>query len=467
MNAMFHLPNHTPRLAAAALVAAMGLLGCGVQQNPAVALPPGSDAQFLAPIGNFGLRLASGSVTGRVVDDRTKMGVPDVIVQVQYVSPAVQTRTDSSGNFSLTNVPQGSQVVVVNKPGYVYMATQGSIIATVMPNTTVSLPEIGLSPAIAAASNAYMTSIGGLVEPYGLAIDNNRGFLYAVDRIGWGNVLDRRCEVKKFNLAGGFVKRFGGSRLNVSKGNQSSSMFDVFTYLNWSYGIDVDTGGNVYVAEANKDRVVKFSSAGDYITSFKDGISNPFDVAVLNSGQIGVSSSGNNKVVLFDVNLTASSQDFSGTSNMPAVNGGFRGMCVDNANFIYLIDNSAGPGAAVKKYDGRGGKPVLQFGANGGSAPSQFRGATDIMVDNRDGDIYVVDSGNNRVERFDRDGRFISEFGSAGRSDGQFDRPYGIAIDKDGYIFVADSGNKRIEKFAPGRLLNNPNSANNVYYPTK
>ena len=63
--------------------------------------------------------------------------------------------------------------------------------------------------------------------------------------------------------------------------------------------------------------------------------------------------------------------------------------------------------------------------------------------------------------------RFISEFGSAGRGNGQFDRPYGIAIDKDGYVYVSDLGNKRIQKFAPGRMLNDPTSVNNVYYPTK
>ncbi|MNL77741.1 NHL repeat protein [compost metagenome] len=79
----------------------------------------------------------------------------------------------------------------------------------------------------------------------------------------------------------------------------------------------------------------------------------------------------------------------------------------------------------------------------------------------------MVDTGNNRVQRFDRDGRFISEFGNAGRGNGQFDRPYGIDIDKDGYIYVADTGNKRIQKFAPGRMFNDPNSLNNVYYPTK
>lgn len=455
-------------LAGLALAAAVVSIVTGCNKDPMMqALPAGDSDAFLSP-GAYGNRNApTGTVSGRVVDERTKMGVPDVFVEVQNVQPPVTARTDSSGNFILQNVPQGNMILVVNKPDYVYLATQGSLIANVMPNTTVSIPQVMLSPAIAAASNAFLTSIGGLVEPYGLAIDTNRGFLYAVDRIGWGNLLDRRCEVKKYNLSGGFVKRFAGDKFGLQQGNESGKLFDLFTHLNWSYGIDVDAGGNVYVAETNKDRVVKFSGDGEYITRFGDSVKNNYDVAVLNSGQIGVSSSGNSKVVLFDVNLAAASRDFSGTAGNAAVNGGFRGMAVDNANFIYVIDNSAGPGGAVKKYDARGSRPVLAFGANSGAGPSQFRGATDLAVDNRNGDVYVVDSGNNRVQRFDRDGRFISEFGSAGRGNSQFDRPFGIAIDKDGYLFVSDAGNKRIQKFAPGRIFNNVNSGSNVYYPTK
>lgn len=439
--------------------------GCGRYTNTP-SLPLGTESGMLSPtIGSY--RLPTGTVTGRIVDERTKMGIPDVWVEIQNVQPAVSTRTDSSGNFVLQNAPQGQQIIVVNRPDYVFVASQGSIMATVMPNQTVSVAQINLSPAIGATSNAFLTSIGGLVEPYGLAIDTNRGSLYAVDRIGWGNFLDRRCEVKKYNLNGGFVKRFGGNKLGVQRGNENGSLFDLFTYLSWSYGVDVDAGGNVYVSETNKDRVVKFSADGEYIQKFGENVKNNFDVAVLNSGQVGVSSSGTSKVVLFDVNLSAASRDFAGTSGNAAINGGFRGMAVDNANFIYVLDNAAGPGGAVKKFDARGTKPVLQFGTNAGAGPSQFKGATDLAVDNRSGDIYVVDGGNNRVQRFDRDGRFISEFGSAGRGNGQFDRPYGIACDKEGYLFVSDTGNKRIQKFAPGLLANNTSGLSNVYYPSK
>lgn len=454
-------------LTVAVLVAA-GVSGCG-RNTPMQALPASTEQGLWDP-GTSGYHTATGTVAGRILDEKTQMGVPEVIVEVMNVSPRVTARTDASGNFVLSNVPQGNQIISVNRADYVYMATQGSIIANVLPNTTVTLPQILLTPAIASASNAFLTSIGGLVEPYGLAIDNNKGFLYAVDRIGSPllSILDRRCEVKKFNLSGGFVKRFGGGLLNVERGNENAGkFFDLFGNLNWSYGVDVDAGGNVYVAETNKDRVVKFSAEGEYVTKISEGISNNFDVAVLNNGQIGVSSGGNSKVLVFDSNLSANATDFQGTAGLPNANGGFRGLAVDNANFVYLLDNSGGTGMAVKKYDTRGSRPVLQFGTNAGSGPGQFRGATDLAIDNRNGDIYVVDSGNNRVQRFDRDGRFISQFGGAGRGAGQLDRPFGIAIDRDGYIYIADTGNKRIQKFAPGRLFNQPYVNPGVSYPTK
>jgi DNA-binding beta-propeller fold protein YncE len=77
------------------------------------------------------------------------------------------------------------------------------------------------------------------------------------------------------------------------------------------------------------------------------------------------------------------------------------------------------------------------------------------------GRMYVLDAGNARIVVFDRDGEYITEFGSAGSGDGQFDFGTGeiiggglnfsgsIAVDDDGFIYVADVGNRRIQKFAP------------------
>jgi tripartite motif-containing protein 71 len=83
-----------------------------------------------------------------------------------------------------------------------------------------------------------------------------------------------------------------------------------------------------------------------------------------------------------------------------------------------------------------------------GTGPGQFHFPEGIAVDPSDGDVYVTDAFNNRVEKFGRTGSFIWQFGSAGSGDGQFSMPIGIAVDAaTGSVYVADSNNDRVEKF--------------------
>ncbi|HEX3608676.1 MAG TPA: 6-bladed beta-propeller [Solirubrobacterales bacterium] len=85
------------------------------------------------------------------------------------------------------------------------------------------------------------------------------------------------------------------------------------------------------------------------------------------------------------------------------------------------------------------------FGALG-SGEGQLKSPGDIAIA-ANGDLLVVDKGNNRVERFNQEGKFVSKFGSEGTGNGQFKRPCSIAIDASGNLYVADAGNNRIEKF--------------------
>jgi DNA-binding beta-propeller fold protein YncE len=62
------------------------------------------------------------------------------------------------------------------------------------------------------------------------------------------------------------------------------------------------------------------------------------------------------------------------------------------------------------------------------------------------GYVYVTDLGNNRVQKFDSSGNFISKFGSLGTGDGQFWNPRGIGIDAAGNIYVADTLRHRVQK---------------------
>ncbi len=81
-----------------------------------------------------------------------------------------------------------------------------------------------------------------------------------------------------------------------------------------------------------------------------------------------------------------------------------------------------------------------------GSADGQFASPRGVAV-NASGEVYVADTGNDRVVQLDRDGRFIRSWGGTGTGDGQFDRPWDVAVNGNQEVYVLDSGNNRVQKF--------------------
>jgi hypothetical protein len=69
------------------------------------------------------------------------------------------------------------------------------------------------------------------------------------------------------------------------------------------------------------------------------------------------------------------------------------------------------------------------------------------------GFVYVDDSYNARVQKFDSSGNFITQFAGYGARDGQLDFSAGLGVDSSGYVYVADTGNNRVQKFAEGGTL--------------
>ena len=115
---------------------------------------------------------------------------------------------------------------------------------------------------------------------------------------------------------------------------------------------------------------------------------------------------------------------------------------------------AAGPGGppAGGAGGGGGGGGGGQGGANrppGSGIPgSSFNRPTDVAWD-KAGNIYVADGigTNNRIAKFDREGRFITHWGSTGSGQGQFNGVKGLAIDAQGNVYAADARNKRIQVF--------------------
>ena len=69
-------------------------------------------------------------------------------------------------------------------------------------------------------------------------------------------------------------------------------------------------------------------------------------------------------------------------------------------------------------------------------------------------DLFITEQANHRVSKFTRDGQFLMTFGSPGSDPGQFQKPWGITVDRQDNVYVADWGNDRIQKFTPeGEIL--------------
>ena len=102
------------------------------------------------------------------------------------------------------------------------------------------------------------------------------------------------------------------------------------------------------------------------------------------------------------------------------------------------------PAGGAEAGRGGGGRGLPGSGLPG----SSFNRPTDVAWD-KAGNIYIADGlGNtNRVAKFDKDGRFIRQWGSTGSENGQFTGVKSLAIDAQGNVYVADAGNKRVQVF--------------------
>jgi len=107
---------------------------------------------------------------------------------------------------------------------------------------------------------------------------------------------------------------------------------------------------------------------------------------------------------------------------------------------------AGGPPAAAPAAGARAGGPPASPGS--GIPGSTFSQPTDVAWD-RAGNIYVADGvgTTNRIAKFDKDGKFIRQWGSTGSEPGQFNGVKALAIDAQGNVYAADLGNKRIQVF--------------------
>ena len=83
-----------------------------------------------------------------------------------------------------------------------------------------------------------------------------------------------------------------------------------------------------------------------------------------------------------------------------------------------------------------------------GSNRGELNQPADVFVDGQ-GNIWVADGLNHRVQKFDASGRYVGGLGRGGTSPADFNEPWSVAVDAEGFVYVADTWHHRIQKFSP------------------
>jgi streptogramin lyase len=239
-------------------------------------------------------------------------------------------------------------------------------------------------------------------SPQALATDRG-GFIYIAD------TSNRR--IQKFTSGGYFITYWGSS------GNGDGQFYA-------PVGIAVDSIGFVYVIDMIGDHVQKFRSDGEFESKWGtsgsgDGeLNSSQDIAVDSSGFVYVADTGNNRIQKFD----------------------------SNGNFVLMWGWGVSTGELLFEICTGGCRAGISGNENGQF--DQPKGiavgvdpATSIEV------IYIVDSGNNRIQKFGTDGFYSMQWGTHGPLNGEFANPEDIAVDSNGFIYVADKDNSRIQQF--------------------
>ena len=132
-------------------------------------------------------------------------------------------------------------------------------------------------------------------------------------------------------------------------------------------------------------------------------------------------------------------------------------MSIDKDGNVWMADNGTGSGKGqqVLKFSSEG-KLLMKIGKPGVSGPGldEFDAPTDVAIA-PNGDIFVSDghsgggtaTGNARIMKFDKNGKFIKTWGRKGMGPGEFDVPHTLVFDSRGRLFVGDRQNNRIQVF--------------------
>ncbi|MCA9344890.1 6-bladed beta-propeller, partial [Candidatus Saccharibacteria bacterium] len=118
-----------------------------------------------------------------------------------------------------------------------------------------------------------------------------------------------------------------------------------------------------------------------------------------------------------------------------------KGVALDSSDNVYVTDSN---NSRIQKFDSNG-VFIAEWGSNG-TDDGQFSNPTGITIDSQN-NVYIADYDNDRVQKFDSNGNFITSWGSSGSNNGQFSAPWAIAVDSQDNVYVTDDTLNRVLKF--------------------
>ena len=203
-----------------------------------------------------------------------------------------------------------------------------------------------------------------------------------------------------------------------------------------------DGSGNVYVLDIYHDRIRKLDQQGKVLLELPlvakwlrgieiDSLGNLYVVDAA-----GATSGINSDAVIYKLDPQGNQLALWPSSA--------RGIGIDASDRLYTVSEVTGTVSVLNT----GGNLLLEFGAGILSKPEDVDATADGAF------IYVADSGNARIAKFDAAGNFLLSWGSFGSGDLEFSNPVSLTVDQSGNVFVTDRRNYKIKKFDPnGNLL--------------
>lgn len=214
------------------------------------------------------------------------------------------------------------------------------------------------------------------------------------------------------------------------------------------YGVAVNSKGIIFVADGGSSRVFAFDLEKKKVTiRGANQLASPAGLAIDDTDRLFVADAAQHAVFIFREDGTLEGAFGQGWLHRPA------GLAIDNENrFLYVCDSAENH---VVVFDADTMKYLRVVGApsDQNMLPGTFGDPTNVAVDS-EGNIYVSDTFNARVQVFDAEGQFVRMWGKRGSNPGNFMRPKGIAVDGDNHVYVVDSEFNNVQIFdTEGHIL--------------